>query len=209
MQEMSNRVWKKPRKKIKAHRAAGLRLSACRPLAARSKGGCVAGRTCAGPVHARNAPGPAVILLASSAGPVARGGVEGLMTHPPRTKVRPSAGSGLRAVESEVGGKKPGSAVAKVIHHPSKRPRTLPAPRKPSWSTRWPARCRPVSGKTRGPGNGVAHPEWLVARWNRQFGRRSRENARNGTSTGAVYARWRIEATVPEFLAPGRQSGGF
>ena len=54
----------------------------------------------------------------------------------------------------------------------------------------------------------LAHPEWLVGRWTQQFGAATtRQLLEWNQQPAPVYARWRIDAPVPEFLAPTKWPG--
>jgi 16S rRNA (cytosine967-C5)-methyltransferase len=49
----------------------------------------------------------------------------------------------------------------------------------------------------------LAHPEWRVARWTQQFGAGiTRQLLEWNQRPATVYARWRSEGAVPEFLTP-------
>ena len=56
----------------------------------------------------------------------------------------------------------------------------------------------------------LAHPEWLVARWTTQYGAEAtRQLLEWNQQPAPVYARWRSEGPVPEFLAPTKWPGFF
>jgi 16S rRNA (cytosine967-C5)-methyltransferase len=55
-----------------------------------------------------------------------------------------------------------------------------------------------------------AHPEWLVARWQRQYGPAvTRQLLEWNQQPAPVYARWRTDAPVPAYLAPTQWPGFF
>jgi len=130
--------------------------------------------------------------------------VEGLMTHPPRTKVR--AILLIAGFELLEGG---ADLTAKVIHHAVEKAKSLASPKE----------ARLVNAVARKMASRLAetpldlatelgHPEWLVNRWVRQFGAESTRKLLEWNQQPApVYARWRIDAPVPEFLAPTKWAG--
>ena len=128
----------------------------------------------------------------------------GLMARPPRTKVKAVLMvAGFELLEGGAG------LTAKVIHHAVEKAKTV------------------CSAKEAGLVNAVArklalrlaempadaatefsHPEWLVGRWNQQFGAATtRQLLEWNQQPAPVYARWRIEAPVPEFLGPTKWAG--
>lgn len=122
----------------------------------------------------------------------------GLMTHQPRTKVK--AVLMIAGFELLEGG---AELTAKVIHHAVEQAKSVASPKE----------ARLVNAVARKMADRLAvapadlatefaHPEWLVARWNRQFGAETtRKLLAWNQQPAPVYARWRIEAPVPEFLA--------
>jgi 16S rRNA (cytosine967-C5)-methyltransferase len=135
----------------------------------------------------------------------------GLMMHPPRTKVRAVllvAGFELLERPSPSlrtsGGGEVDAHVAKVIHHAVEKAKTVASQKEAKLVNavlrKTAARLgeKPVDVATE-----FAHPEWLVARWTRQFGAEiTRKLLEWNQQPAPVYARWRTDAEVPEFLAP-------
>lgn len=132
--------------------------------------------------------------------------LDGLMARPPRPKVRALllvAGFELLELDAETGTPREGG-LAKVIHHAVEKAKTLASPKEAGLvnavARKLAARLavRPADVATE-----LAHPEWLVARWTRQFGAATTRQLMEWNQQPApVYARWRIEAPVPAFLAP-------
>jgi 16S rRNA (cytosine967-C5)-methyltransferase len=135
-------------------------------------------------------------------------GLEGLMMHPPRTKVRAVllvAGFELL----ELGDRPAEGGVAKVIHHAVEQAKSVASPKEAKLVN---AVMRKLAAKLAVKPADVAtefaHPEWLVARWTRQFGAEiTRKLIEWNQQPAPVYARWRAETPVPEFLAPTQWSG--
>ncbi len=137
--------------------------------------------------------------------------LEGLMTHPPRTKVRAVLLiAGFELLEQRAGGKDPGEGgVAKVIHHAVEKAKTVASPKEAKLvnavARKMAAR---LAEKPADLATELAHPEWLVARWTRQFGAdTTRKLLEWNQQPAPVYARWRSGALVPEFLAPTKWTG--
>lgn len=130
--------------------------------------------------------------------------MEGLMTHPPRAKVR--AILLVAAFELLEGGP---DLTAKVIHHAVEKAKSVASPKEAGLVN---AVARKMSARLAQTPDDLAtelaHPEWLVNRWLRQFGAESTRKLLEWNQQPApVYARWRIEAPVPEFLAPTKWTG--
>jgi len=126
-------------------------------------------------------------------------GLAGLMTRPPRTKVK--AVLMIAGFELLEGGP---DLTAKVIHHAVERAKTVCSAKEAGLVN---AVARKLAArlaeKPADLATEFAHPEWLVARWNRQFGpETTRQLLEWNQQPAPVYARWRIEAPVPAFLAP-------
>jgi len=128
----------------------------------------------------------------------------GLMTRDPRTKVK--AVLMIAGFELLEGGP---DLTAKVIHHAVERAKGVASPKEAGLVN---AVARKLAArlaeKPADLATELAHPEWLVARWNRQFGPETTHQLLEWNQQPApVYARWRIEAPVPEFLAPTKWAG--
>jgi len=128
----------------------------------------------------------------------------GLMDRPPRTKVR--AILMVAGFELREGGPE---ATAKIVHHAVEKAKTVASPAEARLVN---AVARKLAGrlaeKPADPAAEFAHPEWLVARWSRQFGAEATRQLLEWNQTPApVYARWRSPSAVPAFLAPTRWAG--
>jgi 16S rRNA (cytosine967-C5)-methyltransferase len=128
--------------------------------------------------------------------------LDGLMMHPPRTKVRAVLlVAGFELLEL---GDAPGEGgIAKVIHHAVEQAKSVASPKEArlvnAVMRKMSAQLvvRPVDLATE-----FAHPEWLVARWTRQFGGEiTRQLLAWNQQPAPVYARWRSDAAAPDFLA--------
>jgi len=137
----------------------------------------------------------------------------GLMTRPPRTKVKAVlmiAGfelleEGQKSPELRDGG------YAKVIHHAVERAKTVCSLKESGLVN---AVARKMAARLAEPPADLAvefaHPEWLVARWQRQYGPAvTRQLLEWNQQPAPVYARWRTDAPVPDFLAPTQWPGFF
>ena len=130
--------------------------------------------------------------------------LEGLMTHPPRAKVR--AILLVAGFELLDGGP---DLTAKVIHHAVEKAKSVASPKEARLVN---AVARKMAGRLAETPDDLAtelgHPEWLVNRWLRQFGAESTRKLLEWNQQPApVYARWRIDAPVPEFLAATKWAG--
>ena len=157
--------------------------------------------------------------------------LDGLMAHPPRTKVRAlllvtafelleqgssfakaSAAAEAKADKSKdkVGSKEPEEGgVAKVIHHAVEKAKTVASAKEAGLVN---AVARKMAARLAVPPADVAtrwaHPEWLVARWTRQFGAETTLKLLEWNQQPApVYARWRLDTPPPEFLTPTQWAG--
>ncbi|HWA28730.1 MAG TPA: transcription antitermination factor NusB [Lacunisphaera sp.] len=160
----------------------------------------------------------------------------GLMTRPPRTKVRAVLMiAGFEMLEQSAEGKAAGG-VAKVIHHAVERAKGVCSPKEAGLvnavARKMAGRLAEDGGQTshgagRATGPGLApasigkteenvellairwaHPEWLVARWVRQFGvDTTRKLLEWNQQPAPVYARWRADTPVATFLAPTKWVG--
>ena len=141
----------------------------------------------------------------------------GLMTRDPRTKVKAVlmiAGFELLERPSpslRTSGDGPGvdEHTAKVVHHAVERAKGVASPKEAGLvnavARKMAAR---LAEKPADLATELAHPEWLVARWTRQFGgETTRQLLEWNQQPAPVYARWRTVAPVPEFLAPTRWEG--
>lgn len=136
----------------------------------------------------------------------------GLMTHPPRTKVRAVLlVAGFELLDQRLSGRAADDGgVAKVIHHAVERAKSATSQKEAKLvnavARKMAARLaeKPVDLATE-----LAHPEWLVGRWSKQFGEATARKLMEWNQQPApVYARWRkTEVAVPEFLAPTQWRG--
>jgi 16S rRNA (cytosine967-C5)-methyltransferase len=138
-------------------------------------------------------------------------GLAGLMTRPPRTKVKAVLMiAGFELLEQGAGSKEQREGgIAKVIHHAVERAKTVCSAKEAGLVNAVARKLAvrlsetPVDLSTE-----FAHPEWLVARWSRQFGKdTTRQLLEWNQQPAPVYARWRTEAPVPAFLAPTKWAG--
>ncbi len=123
----------------------------------------------------------------------------GLMARPPRTKVK--AILMVAGFELLEGGP---TLTAKVIHHAVEKAKTVASAKEAGLVN---AVARKLALRLADQPTEVAtefaHPEWLVGRWTQQFGAAiTRQLLEWNQQPAPVYARWRIDAPVPEFLAP-------
>ena len=128
----------------------------------------------------------------------------GLMAHEPRTKVK--AVLMIAGFELLEGGP---DLMAKVIHHAVERAKSVASPKEARLVN---AVARKMADrlavKPADAATEFAHPEWLVTRWTRQFGAETtRQLLAWNQQPAPVYARWRTEAPVPDFLAPSKWPG--
>lgn len=128
----------------------------------------------------------------------------GLMTHEPRTKVK--AVLLIAGFELLEGGPE---LTAKVIHHAVERAKSVTSPKEARLVN---AVARKMAERLASTptdlATELAHPEWLVARWTRQFGAETtRKLLAWNQQPAPVYARWRTDAPVPGFLAPTAWAG--
>jgi len=139
--------------------------------------------------------------------------LNGLMSRPPRTKVRAVLLiAGFELLDADPTGRgAPGTEpTAKIIHHAVERAKSVASPKEAGLVN---AVARKLAVRlTEKPADlatEFAHPEWLVARWTRQFGEeKTRKLLEWNQQPAPVYARWRKPATpVPEFLAPTQWAG--
>ncbi|MDP1580185.1 MAG: RsmB/NOP family class I SAM-dependent RNA methyltransferase [Candidatus Didemnitutus sp.] len=128
----------------------------------------------------------------------------GLMSRPPRTKVRAVlfvAGFELLSPDTEA---------AKVVHYVVGRAKTVTSLKEAGLIN---AVARKLASRLAETPTSLAdahaHPEWLVARWERQFGAdATRQLLEWNQQPAPVYARWRNPATpVPDFLTASRWPG--
>lgn len=129
----------------------------------------------------------------------------GLMARAPRTRVRAVLFvTGFELLEG-------GAEVAQVVHHAVGKAKTVASQKEAGLVN---AVARKLSArlaeKPASVAEASAHPEWLVARWERQFGAAATGELLEWNQQPApVYARWRAGAdvAVPEFLAPTKWPG--
>ncbi len=141
--------------------------------------------------------------------------LDGLMARPPRTKVRAILlVAGFELLEQGLGKKElPDGVAAKVIHYAVEQAKTVASPKEAGLVN---AVARKMATKlTEAPGTPAgrwAHPAWLVARWEKQFGAEATAKLLEWNQTPApVYARWRKkdETSRPDFLVPTKWTGFF
>ncbi len=147
--------------------------------------------------------------------------LDGLMMHPPRTKVRAVLlVAGFELLESAAETQAVGDgAVAKIIHHAVEQAKSVASPKEAKLVN---AVMRKMAARLAVKPTDLAiefaHPEWLVTRWLRQFGPEiTRQLLSWNQQPAPVYARWRpafagagaaqSERAVPEFLAPTAWAG--
>ena len=135
----------------------------------------------------------------------------GLMTREPRTKVKAVLLiAGFELLEAGDGRPEAGTElIAKIVHHAVERAKGVCSPKEAGLvnavARKMAAR---LAEKPADLATELAHPEWLVARWTRQFGAATtRQLLEWNQQPAPVYARWRIESPVPEFLAPTKWPG--
>ena len=147
--------------------------------------------------------------------------LDGLMMHPPRTKVRAVLlVAGFELLESAAAAQAASDGgVAKIIHHAVEQAKSVASPKEAKLVN---AVMRKMSARLAVKSTDLAiefaHPEWLVTRWLRQFGPEiTRQLLTWNQQPAPVYARWRpafagagaaqSERAVPEFLAPTAWAG--
>jgi len=128
----------------------------------------------------------------------------GLMARPPRTKVK--AVLVVAGFELLEGGP---TLTAKVIHHAVEKAKTVCSVKEAGLVNAVARKLAlRLAEKPADVATELAHPEWLVGRWTQQFGAATTRMLLEWNQQPApVYARWRIEAPVPEFLAPTKWPG--
>jgi 16S rRNA (cytosine967-C5)-methyltransferase len=128
----------------------------------------------------------------------------GLMARPPRTKVR--ALLTVAGFELLEGGS---DLTAKIIHHAVEKAKTVCSAKEAGLVNAVARKLAlRLAEKPADMATELAHPEWLVARWTQQFGAATtRQLLEWNQQPAPVYARWRTEAPVPEFLAPTKWPG--
>lgn len=136
----------------------------------------------------------------------------GLMTRPPRTKVQAVLlVAGFELIEAAGAADRTG-AVAKIIHHAVEKAKGVASPKEAGLIN---AVARKLADRLAQPAPTLAeefaHPAWLVARWEAQFGADvTRKFLEWNQKPAPVYARWRqAEVPVPDFLAPTKWPGFF
>lgn len=128
----------------------------------------------------------------------------GLMARPPRTKVKAVlVVAGFELLEGGPG------LTAKVIHHAVEKAKTVCSAKEAGLVNAVARKLAlRLAEKPADIATELAHPEWLVGRWTQQFGAATtRQLLEWNQQPAPVYARWRIEAPVPEFLAPTKWPG--
>jgi 16S rRNA (cytosine967-C5)-methyltransferase len=127
----------------------------------------------------------------------------GLMARPPRTKVKAVLViAGFELLEAP-------EAAAKVIHHAVEKAKTVCSAKEAGLVNAVARKLAlRLAEKPADVATEFAHPEWLVGRWTQQFGAATTRKLLEWNQQPApVYARWRIDAPVPEFLAPTQWPG--
>lgn len=133
----------------------------------------------------------------------------GLMARPPRTKVKAVLlVAGFELLEE---GATAEGVVAKVVHHAVEQAKTVCSPKEARLVNAVARKmAERLAVKPADPATELAHPEWLVTRWTRQFGAETTRKLMEWNQQPApVYARWRRAGDVPDFLAPTRWPGFF
>jgi 16S rRNA (cytosine967-C5)-methyltransferase len=132
--------------------------------------------------------------------------LSGLMARPPRTKVK--AVLVVAGFELLEGGP---ALTAKVIHHAVEKAKTVCSAKEAGLVNAVARKLAlRLAEKPADVATELAHPEWLVGRWTQQFGAATtRQLLEWNQQPAPVYARWRIDAPVPEFLAPTQWPGFF
>jgi len=130
--------------------------------------------------------------------------LSGLMARPPRTKVK--AVLVVAGFELLEGGP---TLTAKVIHHAVEKAKTVCSAKEAGLVNAVARKLAlRLAEKPADVATELAHPEWLVGRWTQQFGAETTRKLLEWNQQPApVYARWRIDAPVPEFLAPTKWPG--
>lgn len=122
----------------------------------------------------------------------------GLMARAPRTKVRAVLFvAGFELLE-------PGAEPAKIVHHAVEKAKRV-ASAKEAGLVNAVARklAARLAEKPATIAEAYAHPAWLVARWEKQFGvEATRQLLEWNQQPAPVYARWRSAEATPEFLTP-------
>jgi len=125
----------------------------------------------------------------------------GLMARAPRTRVRAVLFvAGFEMLEA-------GAEPAKIVHHAVEKAKKV-ASLKEAGLINAVARklAARLAEKPAGLAEAYAHPAWLVARWEKQFGAEpTRQLLEWNQQAAPVYARWRVAdaaVAVPEFLTP-------
>lgn len=130
--------------------------------------------------------------------------LSGLMARPPRTKVKAVlVVAGFELLEGGPG------LTAKVIHHAVEKAKTVCSAKEAGLVNAVARKLAlRLAEKPADVATELAHPEWLVGRWTQQFGAATtRQLLEWNQQPAPVYARWRIAAPVPEFLAPTKWPG--
>lgn len=122
----------------------------------------------------------------------------GLMARAPRTKVRAVLFvAGFELLE-------PGAEPAKIVHHAVEKAKRVASAKEAGLIN---AVARKLAARlAQAPATvaeAYAHPAWLVARWEKQFGTdATRQLLEWNQQPAPVYARWRSAEAPPEFLTP-------
>ncbi len=138
----------------------------------------------------------------------------GLMARPPRTKVRALLTvAGFELLDAAAQGPFPPAAgyAAKIIHHAVEKAKTVCSAKEAGLVNAVARKLAlRLAEKPADVATELAHPEWLVARWNQQFGAATTRLLLEWNQQPApVYVRWRTDAPVPEFLGPTKWAGFF
>jgi 16S rRNA (cytosine967-C5)-methyltransferase len=140
--------------------------------------------------------------------------LSGLMARPPRTKVRAVlliAGFELLEQQGADSNEQGEGRVAKIIHHAVERAKSVCSPKEAGLVN---AVARKLATRLAEPpadlATEFAHPEWLVARWTRQFGAETtRKLLAWNQQPAPVHVRWRVPGPAAPFLRPTRWPGYF
>lgn len=127
----------------------------------------------------------------------------GLMARAPRLRVR--------AVLLVLGGEllEAPEAAAAAVHHAVGRAKIVASPAEAGLVNAVARQLVPrLAAQPASLAAAASHPEWLVARWERQFGAAATAALLDWNQRPApVHVRWRAPAPPPEFLAPTRWPG--
>lgn len=129
----------------------------------------------------------------------------GLMARAPRTKVRAVLFvAGFEMLEA-------GAEPAKIVHHAVEQAKRVASLKEAGLINAVARKLATRLAETpQSPAEAFAHPAWLVARWEKQFGvDATRQLLAWNQQPAPVYARWRTAEPAPAFLTPTKWPGYF